>query len=628
MEVYINGKRIRFKPQNAIGKGGEADVFDIGKGKVLKLFKSASHADYQGLPQEQQAAEQRLQIHQHKLPAFPSNLPQRAIAPTDLATDKSGNNIVGYTMPLIQGAEVLLKYRERSFRQAGVSNQTVVQIFRDLYDTVDKLHFAGVVIGDFNDLNVLIKGTQAYLIDTDSFQFGNFPCQVFTTRFVDPLLCDTQASQLMLRLQHNINSDWYAFAIMFMQSLLFVDPYGGVYKPQQKSQQIPHAARPLHRITIFHPEVRYPKPAIPYKVLPDELLQYFYQVFEQDMRGKFPQPLLDNLHWTECINCGKEHARPTCPYCHQASPTNLKSVTVVRGKVTAIRLFRTEGVILCTAVEQGKLYWLYHHRGQFHREDGSVVLQGDLNPHLQWRIQGKTTFLGYQGQIVGFHADKPLSRVAVDTSRVVFDTNQSNCYWISNGYLKHDGSLGDICIGEVLPAQTQFWVGSDFGFGFYRAGNLNIAFVFDVCKSGINDRVKLPHWQGQLIDAHCTFSSSYAWLFLITQEQGRICYRCVVVKSDGAVVASSQVNDSEEHWLAVLGKGGVRSQSPYCGLSNFLLAATDEGIIRIEIQQGQLVQTKVFADTEPFVDGASRLLVAPQGLYVVGSQEVYLLKMG
>ncbi|WP_088243320.1 hypothetical protein [Calothrix rhizosoleniae] len=626
MEVYINGKPIRVKPQNAIGKGGEADVFDIGKGKVLKLFKSPHHADYQGLPQEQQAAEQRLKIHQHKLRAFPSNLPQRAIAPTDLATDKSGNKIVGYTMPLIQGAEVLLKYRERSFRQAGVSHQTVVQIFQDLHHTVDKLHFAGIVIGDFNDLNVLVKGTEAYLIDTDSFQFANFPCQLFTTRFVDPLLCNSQGSQPILHLQHNHNSDWYAFAIMLLQNLLFVDPYGGVYKPQQKSQKIPHAARPLHRITIFHPEVRYPKPAIPYKVLPDELLQYFHQVFEQDLRGEFPPQLLDNLHWTECINCGKEHARPTCPYCHQGAPTAIKSITVVRDKVTATRLFNTEGVILCTAVEQGKLYWLYYHRGQFHREDSSVVLQGESNPDLQWRIQGKTTFLGYQGQVIGFHPYKPLSRRAVDRIKVVFDTNQSNCYWINHGYLNHDGNLGDVCIGKVLPAQTQFWVGTNFGFGFYRAGNLNIAFVFDVRKPGINDRVKLPHWQGQLIHAHCSFSPDYAWLFLTNQEQGKICYRCVVVKSDGSVIASSQVNEGEEHWLAVLGKGGAANQSPYCVVNNFLLAATDEGIIRIEIQQGKLLQTKVFADTEPFVDGSSRLLAAPQGLYLVSSQEVYFLK--
>ena len=46
-------------------------------------------------------------------------------------------------------------------------------------------------------------------------------------------------------------------------------------------RRITHDARPLHRITIFHPEVKYPKHAVPYGVLPDDILQYFHLVFEK-----------------------------------------------------------------------------------------------------------------------------------------------------------------------------------------------------------------------------------------------------------------------------------------------------------------------------------------------------------
>ncbi len=623
MDVYVNKKRVKLNPRYAIGKGGEADVFYIGQGKALKLFKSENHPDYQGLPNEQQAAVERLQIHQQKLRAFPANLPANIIAPEELVTDKSGNNILGYTMALIQGAEVLLKYGERSFRQGGISQQTVVSIFQHLRESVSKLHFAGVVIGDFNDLNVLVKGTETYLIDADSFQFGNFPCQVFTARFVDPILCNPKANQPRLQLAHNPDSDWYAFTVMLMQCLLFVEPYGGVYKPKTPSQKIPHAARPLHRITVFHPQVRYPKPAIPYKVLPDELLHYFHQVFEQDMRGEFPQHLLDNLHWTKCTNCGIEHARSTCPDCTHSVPSAIKSVTVVRGKVTATRLFSIEGIILFATVEKGQLKWLYHHQGQFHREDNSVVLHGDLNPHLQWRIQGKTTFLGYQGQILSFHPDKALERLAVDSykSQTLFDVNPNHLYWILNGQLQRDNNIGTVHIGEVLPEQTQFWVGSHFGFGFYRAGEINIAFVFDTQKPGINDRVQLPPLQGQLIDAHCTFSQDYCWLFITTQAQGKICYRCVVIQANGFIAATMQAESGEDNWLTTLGKGNRLA------MSNFLLAATDEGIIRIQLQQGQLIQTKTFPDTEPFVNSNSQLLAAPKGIYVVNQQLIYQLQI-
>ena len=72
MDVYLRGKRIKLDPARSIGKGGEADVFDLGGGRALKLFKSPDHPDYQGLPQEQKAAEERIAIHQNKLRAFPA----------------------------------------------------------------------------------------------------------------------------------------------------------------------------------------------------------------------------------------------------------------------------------------------------------------------------------------------------------------------------------------------------------------------------------------------------------------------------------------------------------------------------------------------------------------------------
>ena len=50
MDVYLRGKRIKLDPTRSLGKGGEADVFDLGGGRALKLFKSPDHPDYQGLP--------------------------------------------------------------------------------------------------------------------------------------------------------------------------------------------------------------------------------------------------------------------------------------------------------------------------------------------------------------------------------------------------------------------------------------------------------------------------------------------------------------------------------------------------------------------------------------------------
>ncbi len=90
MEIYVKGKRV--SSMKFVNKGGEAEVFDIGEGLALKLFKPPDHPDYDLSPLEQKAARLRLDEHQQKLPKFPKNLPRSVIVPQDLATDKIGKN--------------------------------------------------------------------------------------------------------------------------------------------------------------------------------------------------------------------------------------------------------------------------------------------------------------------------------------------------------------------------------------------------------------------------------------------------------------------------------------------------------------------------------------------------------
>ena len=450
MDIYLNQKRIKLNPKNAIGKGGEADIYDLKNGQVLKLFKTADHPDYQMLPQEQLAATARLALHQQKLRGFPQNLPARVIKPETLATDKQGVNILGYAMPFLQNTVPLLKYSDRNYRQTNaISQQVVTNLFRDLHETVLKVHQANVTIGDFNDLNLLVSQNQVHLIDADSFQFGQFPCQVFTARFVDPLLCDRQANQPILISSHNPDSDWYAFTVMLMQSLLYVDPYGGVYKPKSQASQIPHSARPLQRITIFHPDVRYPKPAIPCKVLSDDLLQYFHNCFEKDWRGVFPQNLLASMRWTKCNQCGIEHLRTNCPICR---PSPLAPLPLGEGNkmgktsCKVLQIFQTEGIILQFALQNNSLNYLYHANHEFKREDNTVLLSGELDANIQFAIFGKSTIVTKQGKALTLNQGQPPQAIAAELIRA----NSFSRYWIDQGQLLRDGKLGNEYIGDIL----------------------------------------------------------------------------------------------------------------------------------------------------------------------------------
>jgi hypothetical protein len=176
--------------------------------------------------------------------------------------------------------------------------------------------------------------------------------------------------------------------------------------------------------------------------------------------------------------------------------------------------------------------------------------------------------------------------------------------------------------------QTQFWLGPTFGLGCYRAGQLQRAFVFDAHKPGLNDRVQLLTWSGQLLQASCCFSQTLAWLFWVTQEQGVRRYTCQVVAANGLVVATA--TSQQQPWLTQLGASLAvgHDSSPFCAVDDFLLAATDDGIVRIQVQRGQLARTRVFSETEPYVDASCRLIADPQGLWVVGDRQIDWLQLG
>ena len=456
---------------------------------------------------------------------------------------------------------------------------------------------------------------QVNIIDADSFQFGQFPCQVFTARFVDPILCDRQANQPMLTSSHNPNSDWYAFTVMLMQSLLYVDPYGGVYKPKSQTSQIPHSARPLQRITVFHPDVRYPKPAIPYKVLSDDLLHHFHNCFEKDWRGDFPKNLLESMRWTKCQQCGIEHLRNTCPICTPLiailPPTSGRED---EGNCKVIHVFQTEGVILKVALHNNSLQYLYHEKDEFKREDNNVLLSGELDANIQFAIFGKSTIVAKQG--------KALTITQGNTQAIAADLIRANScsrYWIDNGQLLRDGKLGNEYIGDILEGQTQFWIGENFGFGFYRAGALSVAFTFDAKRVGICDRVSIPPIQGELIDANCVFSNELCWFFTATQEQGNIIHRVSVLRPTGELVATLAAPKGGIAWLSNIHGGSA--------IANWLFVPTDEGIARVEVNNGQIVTTKTFPETEPYVDSGCSLIVASQGIYVIYTQKILQLQL-
>ena len=240
---------------------------------------------------------------------------------------------------------------------------------------------------------------------------------------------------------------------------------------------------------------------------------------------------------------------------------------------------------------------------------------------MRYRLQGKKTVLAKNGRMVVLEAGKVIENVPVDSygNLPLIDANSKHWYWSSGGILYRNEAIGPEIVGSVLEGQTLFWVGENFGFGFYRAGSLTRAFVFDADRSGINDTVKISPVKGQLIDSTCVFTGSKAW-FMTTEKIGsKIMNRVQVINSDGGIEASAEAEMGDGSWL-----GKIRGKLP---VSNFVLSATDQGMVRAEIVSGRIVQTKEFPDTEPYLDENSFLLSSSGGVFVIRKHEIVKLSI-
>ncbi|KKQ34705.1 MAG: hypothetical protein US50_C0039G0001, partial [Candidatus Nomurabacteria bacterium GW2011_GWB1_37_5] len=512
MKITVKNQTIETGKLVLIGSGGEADIYRLDPSTALgtsshalalKIFKDRNHPDYTGNPSTQMGAEFRLKEHQQKLPAFPRNLPANVVTPEALAYDCKGI-IRGYLMSLVSSPKTLWSYSQPGAYIRGKDEVKISAVFSEMHKVTEEIHKRQVVIGDFNDLNVLIDGLfKVWFIDADSYQFGKFYSKTFDERFVDPKLCiiatpkthpDICAdgkSHILMAKPYSTLSDWYSFAIHFMQTLLSVGPYGGVYSPQNKKAIVPPQLRPMHRISLFKPEVIYPKKARPLEYLPDDLTQYFYEVFVKDLRGIFPVHLIQNLRFTACSSCGTVHAKAVCPGCqkHSAQPVT----AIVHGKLNATRLFKTNGLVVTACFTSGKLYFIYHDGSSYRMEDKREILAAAYDNRHEFKIGDKT--LAYKnGSVLTVVRGYGNSKIYP-----VDDTHQGNTFslsgekpvWVSEGSINTEetivGERIEKKIADVISGNTAIWTGESYGFGRYRAGELMRHFIFSLKNKGLYD---------------------------------------------------------------------------------------------------------------------------------------------
>jgi len=309
--VNIQNRIIRLDPAQLIQSGGEGMVFKVGT-TAVKLYHHPNH-------QQQEKLEFFLQS------GLANQLRPEICAPNAFVTDQQGK-FLGFQMPLLPSDAVPIKYLAKAafWRKYNLTTTAVISLFQQLHTTLSTLHALGIIIGDLNDQNIFItlqsdnSATQPLhhlsplLIDVDSYQFGRFPCPVAMDLFVDPNLYGI--SDLSKRPFFSPATDWYAFFVLLVRSLLHIHPYGGVHH-QQKSI----AARASAGLSILNPTITYPPTARPRETLPDNLIQHMRRIFDLHERVPFIIDLLNDYanHLALCNKCHHQYPqeRTNCPFC-------------------------------------------------------------------------------------------------------------------------------------------------------------------------------------------------------------------------------------------------------------------------------------------------------------------------
>lgn len=591
MDVSLSGKRVKVSDADLLGEGGEARVYRLGT-QALKIFHPGGDA---------RLFDQKLK----KLASFPAGLPAAVMGPTGLAMDNAGR-VIGYTMPLVAGAEDFGRLAQRKWRLGVVSNDQLTELFRELHGVVEQLHALGVVIGDFNDGNVLVKPSpqpvgKVALIDADSMQFGGFPCPVGHERFLDPRL---YGADLASAPRFDDGSDWYAFAVLLFQSLLSVHPFGGTHA---KLPTLLRRAEARH--SLMQSDVVVPRLAVPPKVLPDDLLHWFLAVFEKDARQTFPPSLLQ-LAWTKCA-CGLEHARAVCPECRALGSLVTRQVLRSNGRCTARTAFETSGRVLHAAM-QGGLRYLAEENGTLRREDGTIIATQLSGAHRRFGIAGAVTWIADgEGHVEKWQSDRLVERAQTGLRGLwpVLATSTAATYRQEQAWLieQHSGAR----IGQVLEGQTWLWTGERLGLGFYRAGGLTVSFLTRVGKSGLKQLDGIT-WTGRILDADAVFDAKHALLSVVCADGGRDTVHRWLIDESGTVLARTS--------------GGSRGHAALLG--GRVVLATDAGLIALKNDSGVLIEALQFTDTQPFVSAGDELFPNADGsLFVVGARDITQLTL-
>lgn len=580
MEVIIGSKSIKLGKHFA--EGGEARIYKVDDKTAAKVYKLPLDSELADDDLAISAARIRLVVAQKKLPLLPRDLPDSIAAPIALIRDKASGFIIGYTMPMIKTKTSLADLRANI---SDITDRQILNLFLQIRDAILSVHGRGVVLGDFNDKNVLIDNKDIpHIIDIDSAQFAPFRTKVFTAEFVDPILCERSQGMDVLELvkPHTQESDWYAWWVMLFQAIFGIHPYGGVYKPKDKAKKIPSGLRglPGYRISVYDDEVIRPKNLRPLDSVPKALDKFFQMVFRDGLRPTPPDSLFAGIQFTD------DGAFDL------ASSTWQFKQTVIQNdqRLVPKKVFESDKVIGFDCHK--KRFSFLHLRGRSLCLNDAVLSRLKSTDNVAFYLAGAQAIISNGEQAIAMSNDW-------DT-KVFFDikpgrmVNQAMIVGTTNGVVYYDGAF-KMLVGVKRPMVRVLDIDPDIEpVGFWS--DRDILTVLFVQKGRLGclahhilwDRtifqVLYSYVSPQEVVGATGYSTAERTWILIKAKGDRIL--CGVFDPRGALVNHVETSVGSTSWMAEFGDKGVVGQ--------YLFSPAENCVERISMLNGD-VNVKTFS---------------------------------
>lgn len=255
MKVWIRGEgSVRLGQRDFVGQGGQAAIY--AKGAVaFKIYDDSAKMVPAGKIQE-----------------LAGIADPRIIKPEKIVCDQKSNPI-GYTMRYVKGSHALCQLFPRAFRERyGITTEQITDLIRQLRSGVAKVHAAGALVVDLNEMNFLVskRFDEMYFIDVDSYQTRCYPADALMESVRDRHAPKNQFSEA---------TDWFSFGVVSFQMFVGIHPYKGKH-PAVKGID----ARMTANLSVLNRDVRMPKSVYPLEVIPEAYRSWYEAVFERGER--------------------------------------------------------------------------------------------------------------------------------------------------------------------------------------------------------------------------------------------------------------------------------------------------------------------------------------------------------